>query len=99
MNSIIYNKSQNPDVAQPNESGNTAPQKAKAPATKGSAEWLVVAALLLLSFIPVASGVFRLNQLTVGAEITPANARFFASPLPVVIHIVSSSLFAILGAF
>jgi uncharacterized membrane protein len=37
--------------------------------------------------------------LTGGAEITPANARFFASPLPVVVHIVTSSLFAILGAF
>jgi uncharacterized membrane protein len=75
------------------------PQTAKPPAKTGSAEWLVITALLLLSFIPVASGAFRLNQLTGGAEITPANARFFASPLPVVVHIVSSSLFAILGAF
>jgi hypothetical protein len=75
------------------------PQKAKTPARTGSAEWLVIAALLVLSFIPVASGTFRLNQLTGGAAITPANARFFASPLPVVVHIVSSSLFAILGAF
>jgi uncharacterized membrane protein len=53
----------------------------------------------MLSFIPVASGAFRLTQLTGGAQITPANARFFASPLPVVIHIVGASLFAILGAF
>jgi uncharacterized membrane protein len=75
------------------------PQNAKAPARTRSAEWLAIAALLVLSFIPVASGAFRLNQLTGGAEITPANARFFASPLPVVVHIVSSSLFAILGAF
>ena len=41
----------------------------------------------------------RLNELARGAEITPANARFFASPLPVIVHIVGSSLFAILGAF
>jgi hypothetical protein len=33
------------------------------------------------------------------AEITLANARFFASPLPVVVHIVSASVYAILGAF
>jgi uncharacterized membrane protein len=59
----------------------------------------VIVALLLLSLIPVASGAFRLNQLTGGAEITPANARFFASPLPVVVHIVGASLYAILGAF
>ncbi len=77
----------------------SAPQTAKTPAKTGSAEWLVIAALLLLNFIPVASGMFRLNQLTSGMAITPANARFFASPLPVVVHIVSASLFAILGAF
>ena len=53
----------------------------------------------MLSFIPLAAGAFRLTQLAGGAEITPANARFFASPLPVVVHIVSASLFAILGAF
>jgi len=75
------------------------PQKAKAPARTGSTERLAIAGLLVLSFIPVASGAFRLNQLTGGTEITVANARFFASPLPVVVHIVSSSLFAILGAF
>ena len=32
------------------------PQTAKTPAKTGSAEWLVIAALLVLSFIPVASG-------------------------------------------
>ena len=75
------------------------PQKTKAPTKTRSTEWLAIAGLLALSFIPIASGAFRLNQLTSGVEITPANARFFASPLPVVVHIVSSSLFAILGAF
>lgn len=59
----------------------------------------MIAALLVLSAIPLAGGAFRLKQLTGGAEITPANARFFASPLPVELHIVSASLFAILGAF
>ena len=99
MNANVYDEGQPVDVPQFNEFGKLAPQKAKAPARTGSAEWLVIAALLVLSFIPVASGAFRLNQLSGGAEITPANARFFASPLPVVVHIVSSSLFAILGAF
>ena len=40
-----------------------------------------------------------LTQLAGGAAITPANARFFASPIPVVLHIVSVSLYTILGAF
>ena len=73
-------------------------KKPKAPIKARSATWLV-AALLLLSAIPLAGGAFRLTQLAGGAEITPANARFFASPLPVVLHIVSASVYAILGAF
>jgi hypothetical protein len=47
----------------------------------------------------MAASAFRLTQLSGGAEITPANSRFFASPLPVVLHIVGASLYAILGAF
>ena len=72
-------------------------QKPKGPAKAGSAKW-VVAALILLSVIPIAAGAFRLSQLAGGAAITPANARFFASPLPVVLHIVSVTLYALLGA-
>ena len=47
----------------------------------------------------MAAGAFRLTELTGGAAVTPANARFFASPLPVVVHIVSASVFSLLGAF
>ena len=99
MNANVYDQDRALKVLQPNETGETPPKKAKAPARRRSVEGLVIAGLLLLSFIPIASGAFRLNQLTVGAEITPANARFFASPLPVVVHIVCASLYAILGAF
>lgn len=59
----------------------------------------LVAALLLLSVIPLAAGVFRLVSLAGGAEMTPANARFYEAPLPVVLHILSASVYAILGAF
>jgi uncharacterized membrane protein len=89
MKTNVYDQGRVPDVS----------QKAKAPERRGSAEWLVIAGLLLLSAIPIASGAFRLTQLTGGAQITPANARFFASPLPVTVHIVSASLYAVLGAF
>jgi hypothetical protein len=61
--------------------------------------WLIPAALILLSAVPVAAGAFRIVQLTGGGEITPENARFFASPVPVVGHIISSILYSILGAF
>ena len=64
-----------------------------------AAEWLVPTALILLSTVPVVAGAFRIAELTGGANVTPNNARFFASPLPVVLHIFSVSLYAILGAF
>lgn len=63
------------------------------------ARWALPTALLVLSAVPVAAGSLRLAELTGGAEITPENARFFASPAPVVLHIVSVSLYSILGAF
>lgn len=75
------------------------PQRTKVPATKARTAWRVPVALILLSIIPLAFGALRLHELASGAEITPANARFFASPLPVVLHIVGASLYAILGAF
>jgi uncharacterized membrane protein len=85
-------------VPQRHASGRPPSRQSKAPAKAASATWLV-AALLVLSAIPLAAGAFRLTQLAGGAEITPANARFFASPLPVVLHIVSAAVFAVLGAF
>lgn len=64
-----------------------------------TARWLVPAALLLLSVVPVVAGAFRIAELTGGADVTKDNARFFASPSPVILHIVSAGLYSILGAF
>ena len=75
-----------------------APGKTRVPSRKGSGAWLIVG-LILLSAIPLIFGAVRLNELASGAEITPANARFFASPLPVVLHIVGAGVYALLGAF
>ena len=96
MTANVYDEDRAPDVPQRNEIGK--PKKPTAPLKARSATWLV-AALLLLSAIPLAAGTFRLTQLAGGADITPANARFFAAPLPVVLHIVGAGVFAILGAF
>jgi len=71
----------------------------KVPVRKTQTPWWVPAGLVLLSFIPIIFGAIRINQLISGAEITPDNARFFASPSPVVIHIISSAIYALLGAF
>jgi uncharacterized membrane protein len=99
MKANVYDQGRGPDVPQLNELGKPTSQKTKATAKAGSAAWLVPAALLVLSAVPLAAGAFRLTVLAGGAEITPANARFFASPLPVVQHILSASVYAILGAF
>ena len=88
MKTSIYNKGQTTSV----------PQKTKATSRKRSWVWLVIG-LILLSAIPLAAGAFRLNQLASGAAVTPDNARFFASPLPVVLHIVGAGIYALLGAF
>jgi len=98
MNAHVSDHSRAPAVPPRTAGGKPPSPQPKARATARSAAWLVVG-LLVLSIVPLAAGAFRLSQLAGGAEITPANARFFASPLPVVLHIVSAFVYAILGAF
>lgn len=62
------------------------------------ADWLVPAGLILLSLVPAVFGTARLASLASGGEVTAANARFFATPVPVVLHILSVIPFSILGA-
>ena len=62
-------------------------------------EWRVPALLVLLGFVPAAFGTARLVELASGAEVTAVNARFFAMPLPVVLHILAVIPYSILGAF
>lgn len=64
-----------------------------------SANWLVPTALILLSVIPLTFGALRLIELAGGPAVMPVDARFVASPLPVMVHIVSVSVYAVLGAF
>jgi hypothetical protein len=54
--------------------------------------------LFLLAAVPVAAGASRLTQLASGAVTTPDDERFFASPVPVIVHIVSVTVFSLLGA-
>ncbi len=61
-------------------------------------QWLIPAGLIVLSLVPVVAGAFRLTELTLGAEITEANARFFDSPIPVIAHIISATTYLLLGA-
>jgi hypothetical protein len=85
-------------MPQLNGPGKPAPSQTRERAKTASAKWLITA-LLLLSAIPLAAGAYRLSELAGGAAITPANARFFAVPLPVVLHILSAGMYALLGQF
>jgi uncharacterized membrane protein len=61
-------------------------------------EWKVPLILLVVSAIPLAAGIARLVGLAGNPEINTENARFVAAPLPVIVHILSASVFSILGA-
>lgn len=63
------------------------------------ADWLIPAGLLAISFIPIVAGVLRVVQLAAGAAVTSENARFAATPIPVVMHIIGAVLFSLLGTF
>lgn len=62
-------------------------------------QWRVPAGLIALGLVPVVAGAVRVGELAGGAPVTPDNARFFASPVPVLVHIVGASVYCLLGAF
>jgi uncharacterized membrane protein len=62
-------------------------------------DWLLAAGLIVLSLIPMMAGTVLVVQLSSGGPIAPNNARFFAAPWPVVLHIVSAVVYSVLGAF
>ena len=98
MEADVSDQGRAPTVRQLTQGGKPIAQNPKAPAHRGSAAWLI-AGLLVLSAIPLVSGALVLTELAGGVEIIPAKARFHASPLPVVMHIVGAFVYAILGAF
>jgi uncharacterized membrane protein len=56
-------------------------------------------ALVLLSLIPLLAGAARLVELAGGPAAIPDDQRFTTSPWPVIAHIVSAVVYAIVGAF
>ncbi len=66
---------------------------------RARAGWWVPPTLVALAFIPVTGGVGRLIEVLGGPEVLPTDARFAASPIPLVVHIVSAVVYAVLGAF
>ena len=62
-----------------------------------ASEKMLVIGLLIFSFIPTFGGLFRIVDLSIGMEIMPLNPRAIDSPLPIVIHILSSFVFCLAG--
>jgi len=98
MKANVYTAGRAPAGAPRNAVGQPPSPQTKAPRKAVAPKWLVPA-LLALSVIPLPAGAVRLTELAGGAAITPTNARFFAAPLPVVLHILSAGVFALLGPF
>lgn len=65
----------------------------------GTAPWRAPAALLMISVIPLVSGVLRLVEVADGPQLMPVNPRIAADPAPVMVHILAATVYAILGAF
>lgn len=68
-------------------------------APKRSAGWWLPVAFIVLLAIPLVAGVLRVVQLAGHGHQTEADARFFATPIPVVLHILTALFFAVGGAF
>lgn len=61
-------------------------------------EWVILTFILVYSFIPTFGGLFRVLELTGGPAIAPENLRALAMPFPIVLHILGSFLFCLIGA-
>lgn len=68
-------------------------------AASRTSDWLVPAGLVALGLIPAAAGAMRLVGLASATGITPENARFVGSPVPIALHVVAVVTFSFLGAF
>ena len=68
--------------------------------TQGRARsgWRAPVGLVALSLIPLFAGSARLVELAGGPALIPSDTRFSASPVPVVVHIASAAVYAVLGS-
>lgn len=69
------------------------------PRARRTASRWVPASLVALSVIPVMGAIGRLIEVLGGPEVLPTDARFTASPAPLVVHIVGAVGYALVGAF
>ena len=77
---------------------NTRPAAAGSVRSDGAGWWVP---LVLIAFvgIPALFGSLRVIGLVSGPQMMPADPRMTASPVPVIVHIISAIGYAVLGAF
>jgi len=61
-------------------------------------EWALFSSLLAYSLVPAFGGLLRVIELGGGPAIVPENPRALGDPGPVVLHVLSSFLFCLVGA-
>ena len=66
--------------------------------TSWGSTWRVPIALVALGTVPVVAGALRLVELSGGTAALTPDARYDATPLPLVLHVGCAAVFAILGA-
>lgn len=59
--------------------------------------WPTAVALTALVIVPLTAGALRVVQLAGGPQVMSADARITASPVPLVVHIVGATVYALLG--
>ncbi|GIE31097.1 membrane protein [Actinoplanes italicus] len=65
---------------------------------KKSSNWLIPAGLVVLAFVPSVAGALRLSEMAGAAEVFPDD-RVTQAPVALIAHIVSVTVFGVLGAF
>lgn len=61
-------------------------------------DWAALALIVVYSAIPALGGLLRVVELAGGPAVIPENPRALAAPFPIIIHVVSSFVFCIVGA-
>ena len=61
-------------------------------------EWTLLVLVFVYSFIPAFGGLIRVLELAGGPQIAPENSRALLAPTPIMLHILGSFLFCIVGA-
>jgi hypothetical protein len=63
------------------------------------ADFKIPVLLVILSLVPLLGGIVRMISIAPHAAVTPENARFVGSRVPIIFHVVSAVTFSLLGAF